>query len=117
MPDMNDLQSWAQNRAGDGDGGGTDPTADEHQEQHDEPAMEPQEAMEFVATECKDAIDALKKSLGQFEDADVANELIESLQECADKADEAGKALAEASDEDEGDEDETEAQPQEQANE
>ena len=117
MPDMNDLQSWAQNRAGDGDGGGTDPAADEHQEQHDEPAMEPQEAMEFVATECKDAIDALKKSLGQFEDPDTANELIESLQECADKADEAGKALAEASDEDEGDEEDEQPQGEEQPNE
>ena len=111
MPDMNDLQDWAANRAGDGDDGAADPAADEHQEQHDEPAMEPQEAMEFVATECKDAIEALKKSLGQFEDPDVANELIESLQECADKADEAGKALAEAGDEDE-DEDEDEQPPQ-----
>lgn len=117
MPDMNDLQNWAANRAGDGAipqtpvEGDTD---EQHQEQHDQTEMEPGEAMEFVAKECNDAIEALKKVRDKLEDPEAADELIESLQGCADKATAAAEELAEEKPEDEDEEPETpEPQPEE----
>jgi hypothetical protein len=118
---MGDLQSWAQNRAGGDDGAAPVDAGDEAPDGQQEPeheftGEEPQDAMEFVAKECGDAIEALKKVLDKFEDADVANELIESLQECSDKATEAAKTLAEASEEEPDDENE-QPQGEEQPNE
>jgi hypothetical protein len=104
MPDMNDLSNWAARRADDKGAAPSAPADGNTEEQSEEPqneftGEEPQEAMEFVAKECQDALEALKKIRDKLEDAGVADELVESLQACADKATEAAEGLAEAAEE------------------